>query len=244
MAKSRGIYFRFEAEYHDDSDVHPGGDLSGTMIYMSPSENSARVGYSNIDEDSSNHHYWQIENGIAGYAYRDIQFKNQVLASDSYPHAGREFLFPLNNAGSEYQHNSNKLHVTFALRCYLLEDLPDTTVIAIISFKSGDVINNKQNLIPHYTSETDSTEFTYLTKAMYQAAPIDAVHQNRLVSVSIPVKSLYYRNAVRYTREGLLPMVNLNPNLYWKGMGVLKLDYIDYRDDWYKKYKYRDALQQ
>jgi hypothetical protein len=242
---SMGNHLRFEAEYHDASDVNQGDALSDSMFYMSPSADSMRVGYQISAESFSNRYYWEIDNGCEGYAYRDMIYRWPIGGSSNYHRVGQEFRFPMHGTGSYALVNSNNLHITYALKCDLPDNLPSTAVIAEISltYKGLTTDSTQCHLIKHYTTIQDSTDTTLVTKAMYDAAPvIDITTGLKAISIFAPVKSLIYHGTTQGLHYWDRQLKNLNPNLYWRGEGVLKLDYIEFEDDLYRNYSSNNTV--
>jgi hypothetical protein len=243
---STGNYFVFEAEYYDDVSLSDGvnGDSSmpDNFFYMSSysdlhsdSLDTVRVGQPIRSVYYSNQFYWFVENGQSGYAYYDLTYKwPQTNNLNQYRRIGNDFRFPNARTGNDDLYNTNVLYITYAMGCPNAEALPAGTVMAEISLTCKGMYTNSAVpviTIPHDYGTLTDCETTYLTREMYLNSPL--ADSLRLITVTVNVSALPHESVlINFTKV----LVNLNPHLYWRGHGSLKLDYIKFEDKLHRDY--------
>lgn len=244
-ALSSGVNMRFEAEYASGEDVNTDDANSDRFFYMSPA--SERVGYHERRQDYSNHNRWTVDDGTSGYAYKDITYRWLKSGESTYRRVGREFRL----LGEDFTNgvnvfDINNLHIDFVFRVDELANYSNEDTLAIFSF----VKFNEETAVydslyfyyndPNYTNPINKYSFT---KGEYNALPPTGNAGLKSIRFTFVIGGDRVSSEYTLVGQGVaepnswhLQIKNLNPWMYWRGKGKLKLDYIEYKDDIYEDY--------
>ncbi len=235
-------YWRFEAEY--DSTFRE--NLLDDMYFYN---NSYTTGTPVFNELASGKYLLQLKNGQPGYAFNKLEFRWQEKGYTKY-NIGNEFRFiqreMIDGRKGDIKDNpagDDTLYITIAFKCSNIPDDPNTELMRF-SFNGFDKAN-KECQVRHYnTYNSRYGTVSYLTVGEYNKLPLitkdqegNSVWQHKEIVLKISLQDLYYAGLLDSNIIWKYLLINLNPQIYWNGKGILELDYVEFEDTMYKRQK-------
>lgn len=218
-ALATGNYMKFEAEYSSNHSVAFNDSLSDVFYYKS----NERVGTVFPDNSYSNRSYWSVPD-IAGYAYKDLTYR-WPKSDNSFDRIGTEFRFLGNFTNGYDVVANNDLMIRFVFGAILPASLPDDTIIASFNITSYRGSATPSSIAGGDLTKSDYDALTVIDPDLGLREKIFTISITDLITAGICVSEGWH-----------IVLKDLNPNMYWNGMGTLKLDYIEYYDTIFDQY--------
>ncbi|GAB1468489.1 hypothetical protein MASR2M64_12190 [Candidatus Cloacimonadota bacterium] len=251
-ALSMGNYWRFEAEYDSSSAFNQNVDKYFSI-------NSKTTGVAIPENIASGNYILKLNNNQRGYGLNKLEFRWANTSGRRY-NIGPEFRFVQRSYANASNSNDDNfdanpcnddtLYVTIAFKCTGIPTNPSTVLMQLScnGYPDNDP-NTPANGVAHHNQTTGQTGLSsILNVGSYNSMPLitmvnnPSVWEHKELTLQIAVRDLYNAGLIDTTLGWRYSLKNLNPQLYWNGLGSIEIDYVEFEDTMHKKLKHNTAF--
>ncbi|MFA5281750.1 MAG: hypothetical protein WC368_03435 [Candidatus Cloacimonadaceae bacterium] len=235
-------YQRFEAEYLDEKDLHPGDGKDQRFWYASRNDNIiTRTGAVATDSKASNGYVWRSVRGKdkAGYAMGDLRYRWPNI-NGYYVRFGHPF-HVYQKSPPAFADDYFWITYRFKLSDIAPDAKPDTELLRfeVLGFElEGTGFAAKATPLMARSPKGSAQKISYTVADHERSRDKDGFVD---FVVKIPYKDLIDANLLKELNATLMVLDNLNARMYWQGNCNLELDYVEIEDQLSRELRTMDS---